>query len=500
MNENSKEYKDLKKNLGNQRWRLNNLYWIMNEKGQKVKFQLNMVQQILYKFLWFLSIILKSRQHGVTTFFCILFLDVCLFNSNIRAGIIAHNREDAEAFFKDKVKFAYESLPKAIKDSRPAKTDSARELLFSNNSAIRVGTSLRSGTLQYLHISEFGKLCKKFPDKAKEIVTGALNTVHAGNFIAIESTAEGNEGYFFDYCQDAKKKKEGNVKLTKLDFKFFFFPWWQDPRNALNVQGVVIPKPLDVYFETLKVKHHIALSAQQKAWYSKKWETQGEEMLREHPSTPEEAFRARVEGAYFASQFQRIYKEKRILLFSMEEGYPVNTYWDLGVNDTTAIWFAQTIGREIRMIDFYENDSEGLPFYVNYLRDTGYKFGTHTAPHDIGVQELGTGRTRLETARKLGIDFEIAPKLRKDDHSGQDQISAARDILQHCYFQEKNCAEGIKALENYRKEWDDKRGCYRDKPLHDWSSNAADAFITMAVSHEFQTDAGNFSPNRRRAA
>ncbi|MCK5617461.1 hypothetical protein KAR91_87165 [Candidatus Pacearchaeota archaeon] len=225
MEKDSQEYKDFKKNLGNQKWRLNHLYWIVNEKGERVKFNLNMVQQILFKFLWFLSIILKSRQHGVTTFFCILFLDICLFNSNQRTGIIAHNREDAEAFFKDKVKFAYDNLPIEIKEAIPAKTDSARELLFNNNSAIRVGTSLRSGTLQYLHISEFGKLCKKFPDKAKEIVTGALNTVHAGQFIAIESTAEGNEGYFFDYCQDAKKKKEGRVKLTKLDFKFFFFPF-----------------------------------------------------------------------------------------------------------------------------------------------------------------------------------------------------------------------------------------------------------------------------------
>lgn len=502
MDKTSQQYKDFQKNMASQKWRLNNIYWIVNEKGQKVKFQLNMVQQILYRFLWFLSIILKSRQHGVTTFFCILYLDICLFNSNVRAGIIAHNREDAEAFFKDKVKFAYDNLPKVIKDGRPAKTDSARELLFTNNSAIRVGTSLRSGTLQYLHISEFGKLCRKFPDKAKEIVTGALNTVHAGQFIAIESTAEGNEGYFFDYCQDAKKKKEGNVKLTKLDFKFFFFPWWQDPRNALDVQGVIISKPLDGYFRTLKFKHHITLNAQQKAWYSKKWETQGDEMKREHPSTPEEAFEARIEGAYFTSQFQKIYKEKRITVFPLEEGYPVDTWWDLGVraSDTTAIWFTQTIGHMIHVFDFYENYNEGLPFYKDYLRDAGYKFGKHTAPHDINNTEWGTGKTRVEKALELGIDFEIAPRLRKDIQNDADQISAARSIFPHCIFHEVNCADGIKALENYRREWDDKRGTYRDKPYHNWASNPADAFITMAVAHEFASIAADFTPKRQRAA
>jgi hypothetical protein len=121
-------------------------------------------------------LILKARQLGISTFVSLLFLDRCLFNSNQHTGIIAHTREDAEMLFR-RVKFAYDSLPVEIKALRMANTDNARELQLSNGSTLRVGTSMRSSTLQYLHISEFGKICAKYPDKAREIVTGALNAI-----------------------------------------------------------------------------------------------------------------------------------------------------------------------------------------------------------------------------------------------------------------------------------------------------------------------------------
>lgn len=129
--------------------------------------------------MWYCNLILKARQLGISTFVSLLFLDRCLFNSNQHAGIIAHTREDAEQLFR-RVKFAYDSLPIEIKALRMANTDKARELQLSNGSTLRVGTSMRSSTLQYLHISEFGKICAKYPDKAREIVTGALNAIAPG--------------------------------------------------------------------------------------------------------------------------------------------------------------------------------------------------------------------------------------------------------------------------------------------------------------------------------
>jgi hypothetical protein len=290
---------ELKENMKDQYWRLNNLYWIINEQGQRVKFIMNAVQRILFLNLWFLNIILKSRQHGVTTFICMYFLDTCLFNSNIHAGIIAHNREDAEAFFRDKVQYAFNNLPSSIRVATPAETESSRELMFPNNSVIRVGTSLRSSTNQLLHVSEFGKLCAKYPEKAREVVTGALNTVHVGQIIIIESTAEGRIGYFYDYCMKAIDLMRRKADLSPLDFKFFFFGWHDDPKNAVqNGPAIQITQDMQVYFESLQ-KIGITLSPQQKSWYVLKAAQQGDDMKREHPSTPEEAFEAVASACFF---------------------------------------------------------------------------------------------------------------------------------------------------------------------------------------------------------
>lgn len=184
-------------------WRLNNLYWIIDKSGNKTLFQLNWAQKKLYQEMWYCNIILKARQLGISTFVCLLFLDRCLFNSNLHAGIIAHTREDAEVMFR-RVKFAYDSLSAELKALRSVNTDNARELQLSNGSTLRVGTSMRSSTLQLLHISEFGKTCAKFPDKAREIVTGSLNALALGQYVFIESTAEGREGYFYQMCKEAQ--------------------------------------------------------------------------------------------------------------------------------------------------------------------------------------------------------------------------------------------------------------------------------------------------------
>ncbi len=490
--------------LQDRHWRLNNLYWITDEQANRVLFRMNRVQERLYKSLWYLNIILKSRQHGITTFCCIYFLDACLFYPNVKAGIIADTKDDAEVFFSDKIKYAYENLPGQLVEARRGRTDSARELSFNNNSTIRVGVSMRGATLQYLHVSEFGKICATTPDKAREIVTGSLNTVHAGQFVTIESTAQGNEGYFFDFCNDAKKMQLQERPLSKLDYRFHFFAWWQDPRNQIE-GGVGSSHALKDHFAELSVKHGIKLSESQKCWYEIKWKTQGADMKREHPSTPEEAFEASIEGAYFAPQFEKIYREKRITAVPYEPGIPVDTAWDLGMHDSTAIWFYQIHGATIRFIDFYENSGEGLAHYAEILRKRDYEYGTHNGPHDLEVRDLGTGKTRVETARDFGIYFTVAPKLDK-----QDQIEAARRILPLSWFDEDRCSPidkrtqrrgGIGALEAYRKEWDEKRSTYRKKPLHNWASNAADAYQIVGVTYNPAVGGGRtFTPKRPRTA
>ena len=183
------------------------------------------------------------------------------------------------------------------------------------------------------------------------------------------------------------------------------------------------------------------------------------------------------DGAYYA----KFIANDQIMDFAVEPNILVDTYWDLGMSDSTCIFLVQQIGMEIRVVDCYENQGEGLQFYVNWLHEWKAKhqavFGDHYAPHDIQVRELGTGKSRLETARKLGILFRVVRRL-----TIEDGIHAARAILPKCYFHKTNCKDGLQALRRYRKEFDEKKGVYKTHPLHDWSSHYADAFRYFAIA------------------
>ncbi len=176
---------------------------------------------------------MKARQLGITTYYCIHLLDETLWNDNLQCGVIAHTLQDAQSIFVDKLKFAFDHLHPAIRVLFKTSGDSAKELSFKHGSVIRVGTSLRSSTLQHLLISEYGKICAKTPEKAREVRSGALNTVAPGQRIYIESTAEGREGHFYDLCKKSEQEKKEGKTLSPLDFSFHFFPWWKEKKYSL---------------------------------------------------------------------------------------------------------------------------------------------------------------------------------------------------------------------------------------------------------------------------
>jgi hypothetical protein len=153
------------------------------------------------------------------------------------------------------------------------------------------------------------------------------------------------------------------------------------------------------------------------------------------------------------------------------------TFWDLGVGDATAIWFVQQVASEVRVIDYYEASGEGLPHYAAVLDRKGYVYSKHTAPHDIKVRELGSGRSRIETARSMGITFGIAPAV-----SLEDGIHAARMLLPRCYFDADKCAPGIDALQNYRWDYNTRIDEFKASPVHDWASHGADAWRYLALT------------------
>ena len=192
------------------------------------------------------------------------------------------------------------------------------------------------------------------------------------------------------------------------------------------------------------------------------------------------SFTAAIIGAYYGKLMSEADDEGRITRVPYDPAYPVHTAWDLGVNDSTAIWFAQVFrGGAVNVIDYYENGGVGLDHYADVLNRKDYTYGDHLAPHDIEVRELGSGKSRLETAATLGLRFKVVPKMKVADG-----INAARMLLPKCYFDRDKCVTGIEMLRQYRQEWDERRKMFRDQPRHDFTSHAADAFRYLAVGLE----------------
>jgi hypothetical protein len=187
----------------------------------------------------------------------------------------------------------------------------------------------------------------------RSLRTGALNTIQAGQVVFLESTAEGKEGHFYELCEAGQTKQRTGQPLSPLDFKFHFFPWWKAPEYSLNPDGVVIDEPHRRYFEGLKENHGIRLSPAQMAWYVKKAETQLGDMKREYPSTPEEAFEASVEGAYYGELLAQAELQGRVGYFPADPDLPVHTAWDIGRHDYNSIWFWQRAVKRVRLVGFF---------------------------------------------------------------------------------------------------------------------------------------------------
>ncbi len=186
---------------------------------------------------------------------------------------------------------------------------------------------------------------------------------------------------------------------------------------------------------------------------------------------------AAIRGAYWAKEMQQAEDEGRIGKVPYDDSLPVHTSWDLGVKDSTVVWMWQTTGAEIRALRCWAFQGTGLPDIVRKLRELPYIWGDHYAPHDIKVRELGSGKSRLEMAQSLGINFQVVPQV-----SVQDGIEAVRSMLKRVWFDKGLCSEGIEALKQYRTEFDDKKGVFRLKPLHDWCSDYADSVRYFALA------------------
>lgn len=457
-------------------------------------FKPNRAQRRFIKRLWHRNLILKARQLGFTTLIAIMWLDHALFNADQRCGIIAQDREAAEAIFADKVKFGYENLPTEIRERFPLARDSATQLKFAhNNSSIRVATSMRSGTIHRLHVSEFGKICAKYPDKAAEVVTGSIPAVPTNGILVIESTAEGREGEFFNMVQLAEAKHASKQVLTPKDYRFHFYAWWQEPKYRLDSSTVPITRDEHDYFDLVqdKVRQDMGIEchidADQRAWYvaTKRADFSGKEerMWQEYPSFPAEAFQISTVGNYYAKDMIELRKRRGITRVPRLD-LPVNTYWDIGRSDGCAIWFGQELNGEDRFFDYYEAHNEDLRHYVTELRKKGYLFGAHFLPHDAEHKRLSDyNKSTKEMLQGLmpGERFVTVPRI-TELITG---VQQTRKHLKGAYFDEVGCAEGIKRIEGYRKKFSRADDRFIDQPdKSNGCSEGADALRQWAQAKE----------------
>lgn len=420
-----------------------------------------------------------------TTFIDLYLLDECLFNSGVEAGIIAHNLDDVSKIFRRKIQFPYENLPEEIRNTVWPTTDSKTEMTFSNGSTISVGVSFRSGTCQYLHISEYGKICAKFPDKAEEIRTGALEAVAVGQMVFIESTAEGRGGDFAEQVKIARKHQDEGTPLTEMDYRLHFFPWFMDPTYHLD-EYVLITTEWQQYFEDLRRMHGIELTVAQKNWYVKKAAKQGDKMNREYPSTIDECFMAAVKGAYWAKEIQILRQQRRIGVVPHDPSLLVHTGWDLGRNDSNPIWFFQYYGGQFRFIDYYENSGKSIAHYVQVMREKSqklkYNYGWHYLPHDVAVTDLSQENdlSRKQVLERLGV-VNIVMVKRESDLRNQEGVDSVRMILPRSWFDKEKCDKGLACLESYSLKWDEKRGEASQYPEHNWACLVKGTLINTPV-------------------
>ena len=513
-------------------WRMQHLYWIENKAGRMQRFAFNAAQMRLHRALWHRNAVLKARQLGISTYVAMLMLDSCLFTPNFHAGIIDKSLPDAEQKL-DKVRFAWENLDYAPPDADAAEralaylgglikqrtgvarrgelhpvADARTRMAFANGSDIRLGTTLRGGTLQLLHVSELAHVSVHAPWRAREIRTGAINTVPAEGRIILESTHEGGRyGVNYEMMLQAMENAAKD-DLSPLDFRFFFFSWCDNPEYTLAGRGGWSDETA-AYFEKL-AQAGTPLTHGQKLWYARMERTMGAAMRQEYPSTPDEAFATGNDGSIYGSRIALLREQGRIGAdFPYNPAEPLYTAWDLGLSDHTAIWLVQSWGGSVYWLNHYAANQFPLEHYAAKMHEWEHRYGpiaAHFLPHDAAHRDPH-GQSYVESLAREGITaVRVVPRT-PDVWRG---INALRGILSRSWFHRDTLLQrtnlrgerepsGLTCLEMYRTAPPGAGGACREAPLHDAASHSADAarMFAEALAHGLVAPVNLHRPPRR---
>lgn len=495
--------------MNDRTWRLNHLYWIENKEGQLVRFSMNWAQQEFHENIWYRNDILKARQLGISTYTALLMLDSCMYTSNFRAGITDKTLPDAQQKL-GKITLAYDMLDyvpedateedigfaelgRIIKNEVKIVARAKTGIELSNGSSVRVGTSLRGGTLQLLHVSELGHVAVHNPTRAQEIVTGSINAVSKDGVVIRESTHEGGRAGI-NYQLTKKSMDNVGRELSNLDNKFFFFPWWKSPEYRIDDRKAIVNDAFAKYFDGLS-RAGIDLDDGQKTWYISMSAQMGNHMRQEYPSTPDEAFDSQSDECIYAAEMNFLREKGRMnCRFEYDSMCPFNVSFDIGMGDHMAFWGIQEFKTEHRVLDHYQANNKGLGHYVEVLRDWERRYGHINViylPHDC-VKRDWDALSFEQKLRNAGFNVIKVPRTPDIWRA----IDSTREFLKDCVFHErcnepiivdeKEYISGVNALSNYRTAPPGANGALRDMPLHDVCSDSADAFRTYA-----QAFAGN---------
>ena len=451
--------------LKDKQWRINNLYKILDKDKQEIAFVPNAAQIKYLEEASDLDVILKARQLGFSSAIQICeILDSMLFKDNFQALIIANTQRNAKNIMRDKLVYAYDRLPPIIKAMRPLIKDTMEELILANGSSVTVSTSARGGTWSYTHISEFGNIARNSPDVARAILTA---TIPASKRIVVESTAEGADGEYADLVTKAR---------SGCEWKFHFYAWHDNVEYQMHDDGRSLQKEDTDYFAKIEASASKTLSREQRIWYitTRNRLPDPEAMRQEHPSTADEAFATSVNRCYYSTQYAKMEQDGRICSVPYDTTKVVDTWWDLGVSDSVAVWFSQEASGVERFIDYYEDTEQTVERLVDMLNKRGYTYGTHYLPHDGNQRKQGEKEnlTPQQMFANLGVtNTVIVPRVA----TRLIGINATRMKLSMAIFDAVKCALGLSRIKQYRKKWNKTLGCaIDDEPEHD-NSHGPDA-------------------------
>ncbi len=378
------------------------------------------------------SVLCCHRRFGKTVMLINHLIKSCMTNNNHqpRFAYIAPTYSQAKKIAWDYLKHYTKNLPNTKYNETELRAD------FFNGSRIQLLSSENPDSIRGIYLD--GAVIDEASQVSRELVDEVIRPALSDRkgWLSLCSTPKGMNNIFYDLYLKAQSEKD----------------WFLYTARASETKLVDD--------EELKA----ALSVMGQATYNQEFEC---------------SFIGNVKGSIYGELITKLENEKRIARVPHDPSYSVNTAWDLGYNDSTAILFYQNVGHAINIIDSYENNNKAFPHYAQILKEKDYTYGEHIGPHDLDQTDFATGRTRREVAYQLGLRFKIAPKL-----SIEDGIHAVKMLLPRCYIDVDNCKKFINALRHYHRKYKEKDRMYSAKPNHDWSSHFNDALRTLATGME----------------